>query len=250
MFFLKKLITYFVLLPPGNLVLFLLVLGFYLIKKGVKFASYITLAVGFALYFLSTEVGASLLISPLEESFKVPPKEIRDSCQYLVLLGGGVKRGAPFLELKNDLNGDSFKRAVGAYLLYRQKPRKIVASGYSVRESHPEGLVIKDLLVSLGVEKGDIIAEDRSRDTFENALFVAKLVGTKKVCLITSAYHMRRAVHLFSKAGVKNLVPIPVDFKTSKAPFTVYKLFPTSYWLNISSKALKEYLGLLYYSLR
>jgi len=125
-----------------------------------------------------------------------------------------------------------------------------VASGYSVRESYPEGLAIKDLLVSLGVEEKDIIAENRSRDTFENALFVAKLVGTKKVCLITSAYHMRRAVYLFSKAGVKNLVPVPVDFKTSKAPFTVYKFFPTPYWLNISSKALKEYFGLLYYSLK
>jgi uncharacterized SAM-binding protein YcdF (DUF218 family) len=250
MFFLKKVVTYFILLPPGNIVLFLLPLGFYLLKKGLKKIGYLTLAVAFALYFLSTEVGASLLIAPLEEVYKVPPKDLRDSCQYLVVLGGGIKRGAPFLELKNDLNEDSFKRAVGAYLLYKEKPRKIVTSGYSVSDLYPEGEIMKDLLVTLGVEEGDILAENRSRDTFENALFVAKMVGNRRVCLITSAYHMGRAVYLFSQAGVKNLIPVPVDFKRSESPFTVYKLFPTSYWLNISSKALKEYFGLFYYSLK
>jgi uncharacterized SAM-binding protein YcdF (DUF218 family) len=250
MFFLKKVVSYFILLPPGNIVLFLLLLGFYLLKKGLKKTGYLTLAVAFALYFLSTEVGANWVISPLEEAFKVPPKEVRDSCPYLVVLGGGIKRGAPFLDLKNDLNEDAFKRAVGAYLLYKEKPRKIITSGYSVRELYPEGEVMKDLLVTLGVEAKDVLTENRSRDTFENALFVAKMVGNRRVCLITSAYHMKRAVYLFSQAGVKNLIPIPVDFKRSHSPFTVYKLLPTPYWLNISSKALKEYFGLFYYSLK
>ncbi len=106
MFFLKKVITYFVLLPPGNVVLFLLISGFYLLKKGLRFASYLTLLVGFVLYFLSTEVGASLLMAPLEGAHKVPSKEVRNSCEYLVILGGGIKRGAPLLDLKNDLNED------------------------------------------------------------------------------------------------------------------------------------------------
>ena len=96
MFFAKKVVTYFILLPPGNIVLFLLLLGFYLLKKGLKKIGYLTLAVAFALYFLSTEVGASLLMAPLEEVYKVPPKDLRDSCQYLVALGGGIKREAPF----------------------------------------------------------------------------------------------------------------------------------------------------------
>jgi len=255
MFFLKKVITYFVLLPPGNIVLFLTLLGGYLYWKKLKKVSAITLLTALGLYLLSLQPVASLLIAPLEGSYKVPPPERLKSCQALVVLGGGVKVKAPFLELKNDLSEDAFKRLVGAYKLYQMKERPIVVSGYSVRDKVSEAQIMKSLLIYLGVKASDIYTDDRSRDTYENALFTKRILKELKAsnfCLITSAYHTPRSVYLFQKVGFKKeqIVPVPVDFKASHSPFTVYKLLPTAYWLNVSAKALKEYFGLLYYKMR
>jgi len=253
MFYPKKLITYFVLLPPGNVVLFLTLLGMFLLIKKHKRVAKLTLLAAVVLYLISTEVVATLLITPLEGRYHPPPREVRDKCEVIAVLGGGIKIGAPFLDTKNDLNEDAFKRVVGAYKLYTEKPRPIAVSGYSVSDSHSEAAVMKEVLVYLGVKPSDIITEGKSRDTYENALFLReKLGGNKTLCLVTSAYHMERALYLFTLAGFerKNIVPVPVDYKASHSPFTWYKLLPTPYWLNISAKALREYFGLLYYYLR
>ncbi len=255
MFFLKKVITYLLLLPPGNVAVFLLLLGLYLLRRTSKGAGYLLLLAGGFLYLLSTEPVAKALVKPLESPYRHPDKGKLLSCDAIVVLGGGIKPGAPFLELKNDLDEDPFKRATAAYKLYQLKSRPIIASGYSVKDRLPEAAVMKTYLSYLGVPPKDIHTDDKSRDTYENALFVRKIVerlDLKKVCLITSAYHMERSLFLFRKAGFKeeNLVPVAVDFKTSDSTFTVYKLLPTAYWLEVSSKALKEYLGLLFYKLK
>ena len=192
------------------------------------------------------------MISPLEGKFQPPPKEVRSKCEVIAVLGGGVKIDAPFLDLKNDLNEDAFKRVMGAYKLYKEKRRPIAVSGYSVKDRISEAKVMKDMLVYFGVNPNDIIPEGKSRDTYENALYLKRLVGNKTLCLITSAYHMERSLYLFSKVGfdLKKVIPVPVDYKASHSPFTWYQLLPTPYWLNVSSKALHEYFGMLYYLLK
>ena len=249
---LKKLVTYWLLLPPGNLVLLLTLLGVYLVFKKLKRVGYLTLTFAGILYFLSTQAGASLIMSPLEGRYLPPQKEVRDRCGVIAVLGGGIKVGASFMGLKNDLNEDAFKRVMGAYRLYTERPRPVAVSGYSVVDRQSEAEVMADVLVYFGVKPTDIIPEGRSRDTFENARFLRRLVGNGTLCLVTSAYHMERSLYLFSKAGFdrKKLVPVPVDYKVSHSPFTWYKLLPTAYWLNVSAKALKEYFGILYYRLK
>ena len=252
MFLLKKVITYFLLLPPGNIVLLLTLLGLYLLWKKHKKVAYLTFATAGLLYFISTPIGAALLMSPLEEKYYPPPKGERNKCEVIAVLGGGIKLGAPFLDLPNDLNEDAFKRVIGAYKLYTERERPIAVSGYSVRERYPEAAVMKGLLVYLGVKAEDIITEGKSRDTYENALFLKRLVGNKTLCLVTSAYHMERSLYLFTLAGFERnrIVPVPVDYKVSHAPLGWFMLLPIPYWLNVSAKALKEYFGLLFYHLK
>jgi uncharacterized SAM-binding protein YcdF (DUF218 family) len=250
MFFLKKLITYFVLLPPGNVVLFLTLLGFYLRKRHIK-VSKLTFTIAGILYLLSIQPVANFLMKPLEEKFKVPPLEERNKCEALVVLGGGIKLNAPFLDLKNSPKEDPFIRTTTAYRLYKEKPRPIVVSGYSVREQFPEEEVMKNYLTYLGVNPKDIIPEGKSKDTLENAKNTLKVLKEKRIhtfCLITSAYHMGRAYYLFTELGKGKfeIVPVPGDFKASSYRWNVYILLPTSYWLNLSSKALKEYFGIVY----
>ena len=130
MFLLKKAITYLLILPPGNVSLALTLIGIYLFRKTSKGLGIFLTLLGLIVYLLSTEFIASLLISPLEKKFIPPPQEVRNRCQIIVTLGGNIKRNVPFLDLKNDLHEDAFKRLIAAYKLYKEKARPIVVSGY------------------------------------------------------------------------------------------------------------------------
>jgi uncharacterized SAM-binding protein YcdF (DUF218 family) len=79
----------------------------------------------------------------------------------------------------------------------------------------------------MGVPAERLQFEDRSRTTSENALFSAALPGVDKAqpwLLLTSAWHMPRALDSFRAAGW-NVTPYPVDYRTGSAtPWTEYSL--------------------------
>lgn len=76
----------------------------------------------------------------------------------------------------------------------------IFSSGYMYIYKEP--LIMKALAVSLGVPEDVIILESESRSTYENVKFTADLLdkyGYKKILLVSSPYHMRRASLVFNK---------------------------------------------------
>jgi len=90
--------------------------------------------------------------------------------------------------------------------------------------------------------------DDLSRTTRENARFAARLSGSPSVILVTSAYHMPRAVLSFRKEGV-SVLPAPTDYKANRSPYTIADFLPTSEAFANSYKALHEYLGLVGYGI-
>jgi len=91
--------------------------------------------------------------------------------------------------------------------------------------------------------------ESRSRTTYENAVFTAALPGVDKRrpwLLVTSAWHMPRALATFRAAGW-NVTPYPVDYRTgTRTPWTEYSLVDS---LRRWGIALHEWAGLLAYRL-
>ena len=102
----------------------------------------------------------------------------------------------------------------------------------------------------MGVPKDQIIIEDRSKDTIENAKYASQLcrkIGFSKPILVTSAYHMKRAIWCFEKQGF-HVVPFPAGFETWEGK--------TYHWVSYlpgdfskSAIALHEYFGLFMYRL-
>ena len=92
--------------------------------------------------------------------------------------------------------------------------------------------------------------ENQSRNTAENAEYTAALLqqnGVEHALLVTSAYHMPRAIYAFSHYGI-GITPAPTAFiGRSKGP--VLKWLPSAAALAQSQLALHEYLGLLVYKL-
>lgn len=58
-----------------------------------------------------------------------------------------------------------------------------------------------------------MICETESQNTYENALYVQKYVGTKPFVLVTSATHMPRAMANFRGLGMKP-IPASTDYRT------------------------------------
>ncbi|MCA1927059.1 MAG: YdcF family protein [Calditerrivibrio sp.] len=235
MLFLKKLLTY-AIIPPGSFVILFIFSGFVANKRWLKFLLLIS---GISLYLISITPIKDFSLYFLEKDYR----GIVCKGDIIVLLGGGVNGSG---ELSEDAN----KRLVKGYLIHKREGLPIVVSGGRVNESIPfEADVLAKNLTDLGMSDKDIIMDKNSRDTFENVKFVKEILGVdKSIIIVTSAYHMKRSVLLFQKAGFNNICTEAADFKFDGF-YSIYDFLPTSHNLNSFSKALKEYIGLLFYKI-
>jgi uncharacterized SAM-binding protein YcdF (DUF218 family) len=96
-----------------------------------------------------------------------------------------------------------------------------------------------------------MLLERASRNTHENAVLTGKMLssrGIERIILVTSAWHMRRAEAAFQQLGIE-IIPAPTDFEAVPRPMSLRRLLPDATALLYSTKAIKEYLGLLFYKL-
>jgi uncharacterized SAM-binding protein YcdF (DUF218 family) len=93
--------------------------------------------------------------------------------------------------------------------------RKVIVSGGPA--DHPQANAMRTFLVSQGIPDSVIISERRSTSTRENALFTKELLAPAdgKLVLMTSDYHMGRAVRVFRKAGI-DVLPRPIPDATKR----------------------------------
>ncbi len=244
LFFLKKLITY-TIIPPGIIIILLILAGIFLRKR----LRILAIFLGVAIYLMSIEPVKDIFIIPLEDAYKVPSIEDVKTCDAYVVLGGGINENAPDLDGQGQLSNDSLPRVVEAYRLYMRHKVPIILSGGKVYGKKSEAEIAKRFLLSLGVDERHIITEDKSRDTKENALFVKEISekkGIKKVVLITSAFHMRRSVMLF-KRYYPHVLPYPTGYRTSRSEYTAMSYMPMADNIHYIALSIKEYLGIVFY---
>jgi len=243
-FILKKLITS-AIVPPGCFIVMILISACFLKKKSRIFA----LSLAVLLYCSSIEPFSNLLLLPLENAYSpFTFTSIKDGNAYVVL-GGGVKDNVPDIEKKGMVGNDALPRYVYAYRLYRINRKPIIISGGKIFKRSSEAEIAKKLLLSLGVDKDDILIEEKSRDTFENAKHVKELTekhGIKKIILVTSAFHMKRSMLIFDKF-FKETIPCPTGYNISKADYDLLSFLPNASSMESTAIALKEYMGILFY---
>ena len=161
-----------------------------------------------------------------------------------------------------DKNGNGYfageaDRFIQVLRLYHAgKIRNIaVAAGSSsiLRNERIEADFLKEELLAQGIPAENIIAEDRSRNTSENARYILHKLDSMKLpgpyVLVTSAMHMPRALAVFRKQGA-NVVPYPSSFKEVdyRKTFADY-IIPDTGLLSQWSLFLKEMVGLTVYKL-
>jgi uncharacterized SAM-binding protein YcdF (DUF218 family) len=248
MFIIGKIVAALIL-PPGIFVIVAALVAI-LAARGKKKAAWILSAAdALAIYVLSTCAFSNMLVIPLEN--KYVPLTWKVDATAVVVLGGGFNDTSPEYGNAGALTSTSEKRAIYGLELANRYGLPLVFSGgkvFSLKKEGSEAEAAGRLWLSLGVDRNRIMLETESKDTKENASRVAALKGKGPFILVTSAFHMPRAMRTFEKAGI-NVIAAPTDFQGKRSPILWSDLMPDSGQLSLSRLALHEYFGMIYYNL-
>lgn len=249
MFFIKKLITPFVL-PPGIFVLALIAAGALFIFKKRRKIGISNLALGLLLWIFCSAPFSNYLIGGLESEFDLSA-DVSGEC--IILLGGGIIDGVHDFSGIGTPTDSMLSRIVTAVRLQRKLDIPIIVSGGKIRENiSSEAQIARRFLVDLGVAEGKILIEENARDTYENAKYTRDICLTRnfqKPILVTSAFHMKRALLAFKKVGL-DVAPYPAGFRSKNAQEVEWLSYlPRAGSLEAASDAIHEHLGILFYRL-
>jgi uncharacterized SAM-binding protein YcdF (DUF218 family) len=254
MLFLSKLLPVFVY-PLGAAIalgLCALLLSLTRFRKLGRGLLAVTLA---GLWIAATPAFANWLGWQLESRYPAELIESLPQSDAIILLGGAMRQ--PLSARSGPSLAEAGDRIIAALRIYRagKAPRILVTGGNLPWQTNavPEAEHIASLLAELGVPRSDIVLETASRNTRENAVNSAAIVkeeGWRSALLVTSAFHMHRALAAFATAGVA-VTPAPADFR-ARRPFYdgLLDFLPDAEALSLTTLSVKEWLGLLAYRAR
>ena len=217
-------------------------LAVYLWKKRREHrAAGVLMLLSCVLYLLSTGAVADRLMGDLEGVYEVPEAPEGD---VIIMLGGGAIAGVRDVDGVGMLAQSPSARLLTVVRLYRIHHLPILLSGGQVfSDTGSEAEIARRVLRSLGVPDEMIYTETQSRTTGQNAQYTTQILrreGFVHPILVTSAFHLPRAVLNFEKEGV-SVTPYPADFWVSAAPqFYAMKLAPSAGALLVNTVFLQE----------
>jgi uncharacterized SAM-binding protein YcdF (DUF218 family) len=240
-------------LQPGNLLLLCLLAGIFLllVSRGRRGKVVVGLsALGFLLLAVAP-IGAALLLT-LEQRFPRPPV-LPQRVDGILVLGGAVdpRLSASYGET---VFNTSIARVLAGIALARRHPEAKLALIGGEGEFFPTGFAearaTQGFALDEGIAPTRIILEERSRSTHENAVYAKETIRPQPGetwVLVTSAFHMPRAVASFAAVGWP-VIPYPVDYKID--PRTGLRPnFSLLDGLGAMTLAGKEWAGLIGYRL-
>jgi uncharacterized SAM-binding protein YcdF (DUF218 family) len=188
-------------------------------------------------------VGEALL-RPLENRY--PPLAAPPVDAVAVVVLGSSYRPQPGVSLAAALDPAALVRILdGVAWARRLEAARLVVSGGAPPGRAPTAQGYAALAAELGIAPGRVVAIDRPLDTAGEALAVAELLGDRPFLLVTSAYHMPRAVRLMRRAGAAP-IPAPTEQRLEAGKGIRWGDFvPRADGLADTEAALHEYLGLL-----
>jgi uncharacterized SAM-binding protein YcdF (DUF218 family) len=254
-FYLAKALWF--LLQPSTLIALLIAYGAILIWTGwARWGRRFVSAGAILLLLAGLSPLGNALILPLEDRFPRTDLDQPPAPTGFIVLGGvedrlvGAARKAPTLN-------EASERIVEAVLLARKFPEaKVAFTGGDagiLYKSDSEAVGAEALLTELGVAPDRLILESGARDTYENAVFLkaelekSGLLGPgKRWVLITSAYHMPRAIGSFRQADFE-VEAWPVDYRTRGRADLWRPFDKVSEGLRRVDVAAREWVGLIAY---
>jgi uncharacterized SAM-binding protein YcdF (DUF218 family) len=232
-----------------GLAVFVVAALFRLIKRG-RIALWLAVVGATVSYVGALKPVGDALLGPLERQYPpIADDQLPDSVSAIVVLGSGYSpRGN--VPVTGALAEDGLVRIVEGVRLTRHfQSAQLIVSGGAPIGLTPSALGYAILAHELGVPDPSIVVLDKARDTDEEAHSISKLLGGIPFVLVTSAYHMPRAMRLIGRLGAR-AIPVPTGQQTGTESANYLSwLLPSSVGLERTERALHEYLGLAAISL-
>lgn len=194
-----------------------------------------------------------LLVQPLEAHYPNNPE--LQQLEGIVILGGAEHPSRSVFWQQVQLNAAAERYTAALALAKRFPEARIVFSGGSGRlrdvigDYTTEGAVAEAFFLEQGIAASRLYIETKARTTQENARYAWSLTQPKaqeRWVLVTSAFHMPRALQAFEKAGWQHLTAYPVDYRSGALRDELAWNFANN--LDTLNVAVKEYIALWWYS--
>lgn len=258
--FLSKLLPLFIY--PLGLACLLLLFAIITFWKKPRLAA-ISIALSLTILLLTSNRWVSLgLVRSLE--WQNLPKTELPQADAIVVLGGSVKPHTPPRPWV-DVSEAGDRILWGAQLYKQGKAPFLILSGGRIDwkgGGPPESEDMAEIAIAMGVPASVILQDKTSLNTYENAVNVRKILDSngirRRVLLVTSAIHTPRSLLIFKRQGIE-AIAAPTDFIVSQQDIqelqstpesTILNLLPDAENIDRSTKALKEYIGMIIYRLK
>lgn len=224
-------------------------------QKGVLILAFLALFLG------GNGWVARALAKPLE--WRYLPPAATPHAEVIVILAGD-ERSAHFPRSTPEFGEAGDREIYAAHLYHQGAAPYILFSGGTIDWLSSEDApwqTAEYLLKLAGVPSSALWFEKDSRNTYESAVACKKILeekGIHRIILVTSAVHMPRSVSLFLHQGLE-VIPAPTDYYVTQGdlpslrqggiPSLLISLLPSSDNLEITSRTLKEYIGIFIYKL-
>jgi len=230
---------------PIPLVIYLYCLGIILNKGSIKTLAVIILAL------LSLPIFSNTLLSYMEKGLERPNIDnVRKADAVLVL--GGMLHEYQSNHLASYEWDDPDRFIAGLDLMFAKKADTLIFTGGRLpweSERFSEGEELKKIAIKYGIPSVNIMVTSEVQNTSDEVRAVKKLFSNenkKKIILVTSAFHMKRALFLFKDSDLE-IIPYPVDFKYYAGGMQINKFIPSAYALKDVEMAFREIMGRVYY---
>lgn len=193
--------------------------------------------------FLFEEVQRLWMVPPMED------RNIPEDITTAVVLGGFSNYDQTLERIQFHQAADRFWQAFR--LSHQNCIDTLLIAGGSGRIREPENKeskFVRRFLEDINYTKAVILTEENSKNTYENALFSKELIGAKKILLVTSESHMRRARACFEKQGFE-VIAYTTDRQVGKRKFYFeHLILPNFGVLGAWTGLFHEIIGYLSYS--
>ncbi len=216
-------------------------------KKGL-------LIISICMFYIFTN---SFIVDEVMRWWEVPAVNIEQSekkYDFVIVLGGMMS----YYDSKNNQIGinksiDRFMQ--GLKLLNKGYAKKMIFSGGDgslMKTIGKEAEIMKNYLNDININTENIIFESQSQNTYENAKYTSELLknhSAKNVIVVTSAFHVKRAINCFEKQGIKADY-YPAERYAGKRKYQLdHLLLPNVTALDLWDKLFHEWIGYIAYKI-
>ena len=222
-----------------------LLAGLFRLRGKRRLAKWILVSAVGVVYLSALAPVADVLLGPLERGYPPLQDSERPIVDYIVVLGAAYSPRES-LPVTAALSETGVVRIVeGVRLMQTLDSAKLIVSGGAADGQVPSAQGYAILAGELGVSNGSIVAIDGPLDTAQEAEAITMLLGDAPFLLVTSAYHMPRAMRLMERAGGRP-IPAPTGHHVNPSSDWDWRLMlPSSTAMRKTEWALHEYLGLV-----